>query len=127
MMFTTTIILGFSAFLFAYYATLGVLGLMRYLAVVDEPNERGNHAIPTPRGGGLAVTLVALSFMFIAGFKVQLLLVGLLLAGVSFLDDLRGLSAGKRLAVHLVVALYAGSVMDGYVFQGLLPFWARRS
>jgi UDP-N-acetylmuramyl pentapeptide phosphotransferase/UDP-N-acetylglucosamine-1-phosphate transferase len=126
MKFTIIGMLGISALFFAYLATYAVLQILPRFSVLDHPSERSNHTQPTPRGGGLAIVFAAFGFMFVAGFKTQLLLVGLFLAGVSFMDDVRGLSAAKRLAVHFVVALYASSVMDGLAFQGLLPYWADR-
>lgn len=46
-----------------------VLNYLRSKAILDMPNHRSSHAVPTPRGGGLAVTplliiLVAVVFAF---------------------------------------------------------------
>ena len=79
---------------------------------LDVPNERSSHTRPTLRGGGLVI---------LAGFFVGLLgwlssggslspraigwLVGaLLVASVSFVDDLRPLPAAPRLATHVLGA-----------------------
>lgn len=72
----------------------------------DIPNDRSLHAVPVPRSGG-----IALMAGMLAGWSVYLPVVmwwllwpmlGLFV--VSLLDDLRGLSVGKRLLAHLVAA-----------------------
>jgi UDP-N-acetylmuramyl pentapeptide phosphotransferase/UDP-N-acetylglucosamine-1-phosphate transferase len=74
----------------------------------DRPNERSLHRHATPRGGGLAiwagvVPVVLASPPALAGGPWWL---GALFAValVSFVDDLRGLSFGVRLAVHVAAA-----------------------
>jgi UDP-N-acetylmuramyl pentapeptide phosphotransferase/UDP-N-acetylglucosamine-1-phosphate transferase len=111
-----------------------VLGWLRRRAVLDRPGPRSAHAVPTPRGGGIAVLLVlypawALAVP-LAGAPARLwpaLGAGALLAAVSWLDDLRGLSPALRLPVHvLAVAVgLGGAAATGAppVFQGLLPDW----
>src|SRR3546814_788075 len=45
----------------SFAATGLVLPLLRRRAVLDHPNERSSHAVPTPRGGGIAVVVVLLA------------------------------------------------------------------
>ena len=79
----------------------------------DLPGERRSHALPTPRGGGIAIAMallvaVAWSWAWTPAFRPLLagFLPGLLLvAGVGLLDDHRPLSPWLRLAVHAVAAL----------------------
>lgn len=102
-------------------------------AILDQPNERSSHATPTPRGGGLAVTGVAVAGLFIASLAsgADLLMTGkilaaaLLLAGISWADDVRGLPAWPRLLGQVVaVAVGMSCLPDGaLVFQGLVPGW----
>ena len=44
-------------------------GLMRAYAlkknIIDNPNERSSHTIPTPRGGGMAIVVTYLSVLII--------------------------------------------------------------
>ena len=42
--------------------TWGIIGLLRRWRILDLPNKRSSHDIPTPRGGGLAVIPVVLVF-----------------------------------------------------------------
>jgi UDP-N-acetylmuramyl pentapeptide phosphotransferase/UDP-N-acetylglucosamine-1-phosphate transferase len=80
---------------------------------LDVPNERSSHTRPTPRGGGLVIVVG-----FFAGLGLWLTLGGslspralgwlagaVLVASVSFIDDLRSLPAAPRLVAHLAGAL----------------------
>jgi len=73
---------------------------------MDQPNQRSLHAHPIPRTGGLALMFgVMLSWLAVQApmnWMMLPLLVGLL--AVSFLDDLRDLSAAWRFLAHFVVA-----------------------
>lgn len=88
-------------------------GWARRRVVLDVPNARSSHRVPTPRGGGIGIVAG-----FLAGLGAWMAQDGglspralgwlagaLLVAGVSFVDDLRGLPASVRLATHLVGAL----------------------
>lgn len=97
--------------------------------ILDQPNARSSHRVPVPRGGGvaliLAITAVILLFMspqnIIKGYGL-ILGASLLLAGISFWDDLRGLPAWVRLLSH-AAAVAAGvlALPQSGVFQGWLP------
>jgi len=76
---------------------------------LDEPNARSLHTVPVPRTGGIGL---------LAGIAAGWLLAGAhwpwafwsalaLIVAVSLLDDLRGLSAAVRLAVHLLASALA--------------------
>jgi UDP-N-acetylmuramyl pentapeptide phosphotransferase/UDP-N-acetylglucosamine-1-phosphate transferase len=113
-------------------ATWLLIKLLRRQAILDLPNERSNHAIPTPRGGGLAVVpIVLVVWTVVAGPTLHdgLLIIlggGWALAVLSWIDDLRSLPASLRLAVQAVIVAAAATWLtsQGPVFQGLLPGWA---
>ena len=98
--------------------------------ILDRPNERSSHAAPTPRGGGLGV-LAALLPAWVAiplflpsadGTALWLIpLAALLLAAVSWVDDLMTLGPLPRLGAQFAAALTGAFLIDGPVFQGLLP------
>jgi UDP-N-acetylmuramyl pentapeptide phosphotransferase/UDP-N-acetylglucosamine-1-phosphate transferase len=95
--------------LIAWLGTGALIPLLRRRAVLDRPNERSLHTIPTPRGGGIAVVSAilvawwALTRLGLLPPPAAPILVGaLILAAVSWADDLRGLPAVVRLAVQLV-------------------------
>ncbi len=125
-----TIVAG--AGLIACLGTLGLIPLLRRRAVLDRPNERSLHALPTPRGGGIAVvTAVVLAWLGLSelvpspAIPRPILLGAVLLAAISWIDDLRGLPPTVRLAAQLVaigLAVRAG-MPAGVVFQGWLPGW----
>lgn len=113
-------------------ATGAVLLHLRRRSVLDRPNERSSHVVPTPRGGGIAIMAVLLPFWAaIACFGAAppgILAVAAAAAGlaaVSFFDDLKGLPAGLRFLVQLAAVAAGLAVLPGAgsVFQGLLPPW----
>lgn len=84
---------------------------MQYL--LDVPNERSSHTIPTPRGGGLGIVLMTMlplaffvwnneSFSIAAAFGIALII-----AVVGWLDDRHSLPAAGRLLFQAVLAIIA--------------------
>lgn len=77
--------------------------------VLDRPNERSSHTIPTPRGGGIAVvgvfTVISLPVaMILRDHQLSAVILGAIaLSILSFLDDLRGLGAAVRMGAQLFV------------------------
>jgi UDP-GlcNAc:undecaprenyl-phosphate GlcNAc-1-phosphate transferase len=73
---------------------------------LDRPNERSLHATPVPRSGGLGIMAGILVVGALSASQWPMLLVCTgLLALLSFIDDVRGLTAGVRLAIHVIAAL----------------------
>lgn len=104
-----TLALGLCAFVLSYVGVGSLRCWAEQRQVIDVPNERSSHTRPTPRGGGLASLLVTLSGVFAyavlhpdhAWPALSLYFTGaVLIAIVSWLDDLRSLSARVRLVVH---------------------------
>lgn len=91
---------------------LVVATLVRRSALLDQPNERSMHSVPTPRGGGLPIALAAAVGLAVvpddrlAGLAQGALVA--LVAVVGMVDDARGLSARTRMVVHLGAA--AGAI-----------------
>src|SRR5215470_17477747 len=89
--------------------------------ILDVPNERSSHTTATPRGGGIAVVvttslailLLALSGRLGPAPALALLVGGLAVAAVGFLDDRRTLRAGVRLLVQVLAALWAVACIGG--------------
>jgi UDP-N-acetylmuramyl pentapeptide phosphotransferase/UDP-N-acetylglucosamine-1-phosphate transferase len=94
---------------------VAVLGawLYRRIAPLDVPNERSSHSRPVPRAGGVAIVLgfaLGLTAWLASGNSLSPRALGwlagaLLVAAISFADDVRSLPAGPRLAVHGMGAL----------------------
>jgi UDP-GlcNAc:undecaprenyl-phosphate/decaprenyl-phosphate GlcNAc-1-phosphate transferase len=92
-----------------------VIMLLRRLAVLDVPGQRSSHSVPTPRGGGapIAAGLVAAALLAPGSGPGRLALgAGVLFFGLLGLaDDLRGLTAGTRLALQAAGAVVIGSLL----------------
>lgn len=114
------------------WAATGALrkALVRW-RIYDTPNARSSHTAPVPRGGGLVlVPMVLAAWVATAAWTgtappgLGLVVAGAtVLAAVSWIDDLRGLPAGARLAVQAVAVGLGmlGLAAGGPVFQGWLP------
>lgn len=92
-------------------ATRIVLGHLRRRNVLDIPNERSSHVIPTPRGGGWGVVIgaigasaILLPFTPDAVWAAGLCVAVLIAVVLSWRDDLGGLPVRVRLAVQYATA-----------------------
>ena len=88
--------------------------------LLDVPNERSSHAQPTPRGGGLAITvthfvgLVVAAVLGVLPWAVACVFgAGLVVAFVGFLDDHSHVSPRWRLLCHLLAVLWAVGWIGG--------------
>lgn len=82
--------------------------------IIDTPNERSSHSIPTPRGGGLAIVVSFYFSLFIIYGLGQLdtsIFYGLLglasIAIIGFIDDHEHIPARYRLLIHFSAAAWA--------------------
>lgn len=113
-------------FLVAVFVVSWVLTLVlrRYAlakSLMDIPNERSSHSIPTPRGGGVAIVVsFLLALPLLASLDlislpalVGLLGSGLLVAVIGFADDHGHIAARWRLLGHFIAAAWALYWMNG--------------
>lgn len=115
---------------------LGLWPLREYLlrkTILDHPNQRSSHTVPTPRGAGIVVLVVIASSWVvlqvsaeIGGIRPELIvlvLMALLIGVISWIDDLKGVPFVFRLLTHVAaVGLSLQAMPDGsLLFQGLLP------
>ncbi|MBN1598760.1 MAG: glycosyltransferase family 4 protein [Bacteroidales bacterium] len=105
---------------FVYIAAFSLTYLVRVIAlrknIVDTPNFRSSHTLPTPRGGGLAIVLcwfTGIIYLFISknieSHLFYALLSGIILAVVGLIDDIVSLKPIIRFiaqSVSAVLALY---------------------
>jgi Fuc2NAc and GlcNAc transferase len=107
--------------------------LIRQLALRNKflsiPNYRSLHDEPVPQGGGLAIVIVwytGISVLFLLGYidksLYMALLSGILLAVVSLIDDLAGLSPFIRLIVHFITSVIAFALLGG-LRPLIIPGW----
>ena len=80
--------------------------------IIDLPNERSSHSVPTPRGGGLMIVLITLTVALISLFidqewKTGLIFVvaGLGVAWIGWQDDVRSLSPRLRFLLQGLAAV----------------------
>lgn len=97
-------------------STLLMTGLLVVIApkigLVDRPNARSSHVVPTPRAGGagivLAIVVCAIWWVPItADERLAMVPAAIVLAVLGLVDDFRGLSPWLRLSVHFVCAGWA--------------------
>ncbi len=115
--------LGALAFALSYVGVALIRQWALQRNLLDIPNERSSHAMPTPRGGGIAIAIIliagfALARLWVSELELRayfgFLLGVMVVASISVIDDLFTLSAGLRLFSHL----FAASVFllfSGYV------------
>ncbi len=136
----------FDAFLIAIpvflVTVVGVEGYRRWSlrrSVLDIPNERSSHTVPTPRGGGIlifAATIAAYaSYGIGSGSEIRWgFLAGAVLVGtISIIDDVRHVPVGIRFAVHSIAAgllivdtggfSAAGAILPGWLAQAVSFAW----
>ena len=114
---------------FTFVLSLGLTYLVRQFAlsknIIDTPNERSSHTIPTPRGGGLAIVLsfyLSLVVIFALGELKPDIFYGILglasIAIIGFIDDHDHIPARYRLIVHFAAAGWA------CYWLGIIPWGA---
>jgi Fuc2NAc and GlcNAc transferase len=123
----------FTAFLLAFALTWQIRRLALKRGVMDIPNARSSHDVPTPRGGGLSFVIVTLGYTALALVTGWLpaplasaaLLGGGIVAGIGVVDDLYDLGTRIRLAAHMLAALTVvvllGPLREIPVFATVLP------
>lgn len=76
--------------------------------IIDKPNERSSHSTIVLRGGGIIFLIGAWVWSAFYGFDYPWFLAGLtLVAGVSFVDDIRSLPDSVRLLAQFAAAAMA--------------------
>jgi Fuc2NAc and GlcNAc transferase len=99
-------------------------GLRRYAlarSVIDIPNARSSHTVPTPRGGGVAIVLtfllVVVGLMLLGVGQLSVLIAlaggGALIAIIGFMDDHGHIAARWRLLGHFLAAAWILGWMGG--------------
>jgi len=98
-------------------------------ALLDEINERSSHSVPTPHGGGIALSaswFIGLFYLFFTN-EIDLnlfyaLMVGVVISVVSFFDDIYELSPKVRLFAQAFVACGGLWFLGGFDELNLFVF-----
>ena len=81
--------------------------------IIDKPNERSSHSSIVLRGGGIIFLIGAWIWSGFFGFSYPWFLAGLtLIAGISFVDDIRSLPDSVRLVAQFASAALAFYQLD---------------
>ena len=111
-------------FVLILLVSIALTGLIRYYALsrklLDIPNQRSSHTLPTPRGGGLAIVLAFIFAMLLMFFmqhqdaKILTVFIStLLVAGIGFCDDHGHVPARWRFLTHLLAASWVMIFLHG--------------
>ena len=103
---------------------LGTAVLRRYAlsnSLIDVPNARSSHVLPTPRGGGVAIVVFFILSAFLLAWAGELawpvmwaiVVPGGLVAVVGFLDDHGHIPARWRLLGHFTAAIIGVVLLSG--------------
>ena len=87
-------------------------------AILDIPNERSSHTLPTPRGGGLGIIILFILSLFYFYDSIDIglfyaLLCVIPVAVISFVDDIFTLSSTIRVSVQSISAIGAIYLLGG--------------
>jgi len=105
-------------FLLVTSTSWALTGLIRRYALanslMDVPNERSSHSIPTPRGGGVSIVIIfllGLAILWLTSLLdndpfLALMGAGLLVAIIGFMDDHGHIAARWRLLAHFCAAAW---------------------
>lgn len=109
------------AALLAYLLTAVMRRYSLSVQLLDYPNVRSSHSLPTPRGGGLGIvvtTTLVMSFFWLTGrvdaaLALAMTVGGGAVAAVGFADDRGSTPVFIRLAVHAAAAVWATYLLGG--------------
>jgi Fuc2NAc and GlcNAc transferase len=107
-----------SLFLVSFVATYGIRVFAEKKQILDIPNDRSSHSVPTPRGGGIAIILAFYLGLLYFHNAVEsklfwALFTALPIVLVSLLDDIVTLSFKVRLVVQAISAVAALLLLGG--------------
>ena len=77
-----------------------------HFKIIDNPNQRSSHTVPTIRGGGVLFLFAAVLFFFWNNFTYPYLITAMLLSGIiSFIDDIITIKNRLKFGLHVVSVL----------------------
>lgn len=95
-------------------------------SLIDHPNERSSHIVPTPRGGGWAIVVPILAVLIYKSIVNEWADVGwavivgaIVLSAISWLDDVRSLSVKVRLLIQFTVVVIVVAMTPFELIQSL--------
>lgn len=94
--------------------------------LIDIPNERSSHTVPTPRGGGLSIVIIFLTSIIVVDVLatdifISLVGSGAIIAGIGYWDDHVHIPAKLRLIAHFLSSAWAlywlGGIVQLHIFN----------
>ena len=86
------------------------------LNLLDIPNKRKKHHVPTPFTGGLAMSFIYITGILLFDFKSQelnlILSISFLITIVGFMDDKYDLNTGGKLSLQIIPIIYLITLKD---------------
>ena len=127
--------LGIAIFAAVFCVSFLCVGIYRRWGIKNNvlaiPNERSSHSEPTPHGAGLVIVIICLityipiSIFIVGTFSWGYFVGGLLIATISFIDDIVPIRFHWRLIVHAVAAVLLISDLEtwhGITMLGSIKF-----
>ena len=114
----------------SFLGTKFLLGFLENKRIFDTPNERSSHKKPVPKGGGIVVigaVIIAMVVIFYSHGEtyLPLIIATLILAVISWIDDLKELPARLRLTAQFITVTFVLLMMppsEPY-FHRIIPNW----
>lgn len=106
---------------FSYFTTALVRSYSLRHSLIDKPNERSSHTIPTPRGGGFSISISIIACIIILtaidwlsiNIAIAMAGGGILVGIVSWIDDHKDIAAVWCGILYLFVASWAVYYVGG--------------
>ncbi len=96
-------LLYFVVFVILVFMLKGYFILADRYNIIDKPNERSSHSHLTIRGGGILFAAAGVIWFLFYGFNNPWIIIAvILMATISFLDDILTLSSGIRILTHFI-------------------------
>ena len=119
-MTTTLLVLAGTGLVASWLLTAAVRRYALHTRLLDHPNERSSHTVPTPRGGGIAIVVSFMLLVIAMGafgaiepnLMFAVLGAGSVVAALGFADDRSPLPARWRFVGHAAAAVWVLVWMD---------------
>lgn len=121
---TEAAVLFFGVLILGLVTCRRALGLVRRLAIIDTPNVRSSHEVPTPRGGGIGILAALIPGAAVGAFLLPPEGIGILpvlvlfaavavLAALGYLDDRKGAGPGGKMVLQLAAGVSVVMTIGG--------------
>src|SRR3990172_6200464 len=94
-------------FIFSLFCAATISRIGHRLALIDNPNGRSSHSLPTPRGGGIGIWIVFLILGVFIIKDISFTLIAGTAGLIGFLEDLFTLSSKLRLGLQFIISALA--------------------